>query len=136
MKSAEYRKNWLFYYLLVQGMGCLVWWILLFQAPDSRSWFLSKQLPEPVLISFWLPDLLILITGSLLAAYGYRKHRSWFSPVLYFLTGGISYVSFYCLALSFSTKGGWLGTLIMSGSMLVMLMSCYVVYSGKKQNEN
>lgn len=78
-------------------------------------------------MSFWLPDLLIFIAGSFFVAYGYRKHRSWFFPALYFLTGGISYVSLYCLALSFSTKGGWLGTLIMFCSMLIMLVACYVV---------
>ncbi|WP_298866068.1 hypothetical protein [uncultured Gimesia sp.] len=126
MKSTEYRQNWLFYYLLVQGMAGIFWWILLFQMPESRAWFLSEQFPEQVLMSFWLPDFLILILGSFLAAEGYRNHRSWFQPVLYFLTGGISYISLYLLALSISTQAGWLGTGIMLLCTIMMLVVCYV----------
>jgi len=135
MKSTDYRENWLFYYLLVQGMGGIFWWSLLFQMPECRTWFLSEQLPERVLISFWLPDFLIFITGSLLAAYGCRNHRSWFLPLLYFLTGSISYVSLYALALSFSTQGGWLGTGIMLLCTTIMLVICYAVHSRIKQIE-
>ncbi|MDF1745450.1 MAG: hypothetical protein P1V19_17260 [Gimesia sp.] len=136
MKSTESRQNWLFYYLLVQGMAGTFWWILLFQMPESRVWFLSEQLPEQVLISFWLPDFLILIGGSFLAAVGYRNHRGWFQAVLYFLTGGISYISLYLLALSFSTQAGWLGTGIMLLCTIMMLVVCYVARYDKTGNED
>jgi len=127
MKFTGYWKNGIYFYLLAQGIGGILWWCLLFQLPDCRSWFLSDSLPERVLLSFWLPDCLIFITGSLAAAYGYRNRRSWFPPVLYFLTGGIAYVSLYCLALSVSTNGGWPGTLIMLCCMIVMLLICLVL---------
>tara|TARA_R110002095_G_scaffold199125_2_gene178830 strand:+ start:904 stop:1323 length:420 start_codon:yes stop_codon:yes gene_type:complete len=129
MKFTGCWKNGIYYYLLAQGVGGILWWCLLFLRPHYRSWFLAETLPERVLISFWLPDCLIFITGSMAAAYGYRNRRSWFPPVLYFLTGGISYVSLYCLTLSFSTHGGWPGTLVMLFCMLVMLLICLVLNS-------
>ncbi len=129
MKFALCGKNWLTLYLIAQGFGGILWWCLLFSMPESRSLFLSDTLQESVLIAFWLPDLFIFIAGSFVAAYGSRKNRTWFQPVLFLLTGGIAYVSLYCLALSLATQGGWPGTLIMLLCMLVMCFNCNVVRS-------
>ena len=131
MKSTGNLKNGIILYLLAQGVGGIFWWCLLFQMPESRPLFLSDTFSDRVLLGFWLPDFLIFITGSLLTAYGVNKKRSWALPVVYFLTGGISYVSLYCLALSLSTHGGWPGTLIMLSCMSVMLLICYLLNSGK-----
>ncbi|QDU00020.1 hypothetical protein [Gimesia aquarii] len=131
MKLSLYVKKWLTLYLFAQGIGGILWWCLLFSVPASRSFFLSDMLPDRVLISFWLPDLFIFILCSLMVAYGWRKNRGWVQPVLYFLTGGIAYASLYCLALSLSTRGGWLGTLIMLFCMFIMFYVCSVVRSSE-----
>lgn len=132
MKLTWSLKNGIILYLLAQGVGGILWWCLLLQWPESRPLFLSETLSDRVLISFWLPDFLIFIAGSLAAAYGFSKKRDWAIPVIYFLSGGISYVSLYCLALSLSTHGGWPGTLIMLCCMSAMLLVSFVLTSGKR----
>lgn len=137
MKSTATMKKLLYLYLLAQGIGGILWWILLLKIPESRSLFLSELLPESVLTAFWLPDLFIFIIGSLVTAHGLKKDRAWFRPLSYFLTGGIAYVSFYCLALSLATQGGWLGTVIMLFCLIVMVFICYEVKSdGRPDDES
>lgn len=131
MKLIRNLKNGIIFYLLAQGVGGILWWYLLIQMPESRAFFLSDTLSERVLISFWLPDFSIFIVGSLVAAYGFSRTQVWSLPVIYFLTGGISYASLYCVALSLSTHGGWPGTLIMLCCMSAMLRISFVLTSSK-----
>ncbi|QDT40283.1 hypothetical protein Pan241w_03390 [Gimesia alba] len=130
MKSRLDLKSWLFLYPLLQGLGGVGWWCLLLAVPESRSLFLSETLPERVLLAFWLPDGVIFVTGSFVLAYGLRKQRYWAGSVLLFLTGGIAYVSLYCLSLSLATQGGWLGTGLMLVCLSLMLLVCCIHTGG------
>ncbi|QDU48073.1 hypothetical protein [Gimesia panareensis] len=130
MKSESEWKSWLFLYPLLQGLGGVVWWCLLLAVPESRSLFLSETLSERVLLAFWLPDGVVFVGGSLVLAYGLWRQRCWAGPVLYFLTGGIAYVSLYCLSLSLSTQGGWLGTGLMLVCLGLMMLVC-LIYTGR-----
>ncbi|MCA9022863.1 MAG: hypothetical protein KDA74_22090, partial [Planctomycetaceae bacterium] len=130
MKSVLDLKSWLFLYPLLQGLGGVGWWYLLLAAPESRSLFLSETLPERVLLAFWLPDGVIFVTGSFVLAYGLCKQRRWARSVLFFLTGGIAYVSLYCLSLSLATQGGWPGTGLMLVCLSLMLLVCCIHTGG------
>lgn len=121
-KSERNAKSWLFLYPLLQGLGGVGWWCLLLAVPESRALFLSETLSERVLLAFWLPDGVVFVGGSFVLAYGLWRQRCWAGPVLYFLTGGITYVSLYCLSLSLATQGGWLGTCLMLVCLGLMLL--------------
>lgn len=130
MKSERSWKSWLFLYPLLQGLGGVGWWCLLLAVPESRALFLSETLSERVLLAFWLPDGVEFVGGSFVLAYALWKQRCWAGPVLYFLTGGIAYVSLYCLSLSLMSGGGWLGTGLMLVCLGLMLLVC-LIYTGR-----
>ncbi|HEX8236434.1 MAG TPA: hypothetical protein VF600_10790 [Abditibacteriaceae bacterium] len=56
-------------YFSLQGLAVALWWLLLLVYPTSRDYYFRMGDSEATLLAFWLPDLFLLATGSLLAAY-------------------------------------------------------------------
>ena len=53
-------------YLIVQGVGALIWWAMLLFAPSSREPFLAAGAPDSTLLAFLTPDLVLFAGASLL----------------------------------------------------------------------
>jgi hypothetical protein len=54
-------------YFALQSIAVAAWWILLFFVPTLRVHFQMGD-SETILLAFWLPDLFLLILGSLAAS--------------------------------------------------------------------
>ncbi len=105
------------YYFLVQGAGVLLWWCLLFFAPSTRVFF-EMGGSENILLGFWLPDILFLAIGSVIAGFLCVQNVRFTSIVVWFVTGAISYAAAYCLSFALLTDTGWLGVVFMIPAML------------------
>ncbi len=100
-------------YYAVQGCAVLAWWALLIARPESREWFRMGKDPA-VLLSFWMPDVLFLAVGSLLAAVlCWAAHRDR-ALAAWFATGLVTYPTFYCLAYALQTGEAWLSVVLMA----------------------
>lgn len=105
-------------YFTVQGIAVISWWLLLFFVSDSRKYFQLEVASQVSLLAFWLADLLLLGIGSLLAAGLCLKDNANKAIALWFVTGAISYATFYCLAFALFTDAGWLGVTLMFPAMI------------------
>lgn len=105
-------------YFALQGIAVVVWWILLFYIPGSRQYFQLEINSETSLLAFWLADLSLLGTGSLVAAVLCLRSSTHAPTALWFVTGAVSYATLYCLAFAFFTDAGWLGVTLMMPAML------------------
>jgi len=99
-------------YFAIQGAAVFVWWALLAFVPSSRSFFQMGE-SETVLLSFWLPDTVLLGPGSLLAAALCWKSHPYKSIVAWFVSGLVAYACFYSFAFALMTDTGWLGVVLM-----------------------
>lgn len=109
-------------YYALQGLLTLLWWLLLFLNPATRAHFQPPGSPTRDLLAFWLPDLLLVGLGSLAAGY-LRARGSRSAPfLLWFVAGGMSYATLYCLALSLGTGAAWAGVVLMVPAMLLSLL--------------
>lgn len=107
-------------YFLLQGVGALAWWVMLLMAPDTRRHYLAPGAPDDMLLAFLLPDLLLFVGASLLAACGLRRRASWTWPVLCAQAAASAYAELYCLNLLVLTRGTvWLGAALMAPSFIV-----------------
>lgn len=105
-------------YFALQGVAVAAWWILLVFLPASRKYFQLENNSETSLLAFWLADLLLLGTGSLVAA-GLLFRDSRHAPTAsWFVCGAISYAALYCLTFAFFSDSGWLGVTLMFPAMI------------------
>lgn len=106
-------------YFGIQGFAVLAWWWLLIGVPGSRRYFqMSADSPDSVLLAFWLPDLLLMATGSLAASALLFFDSRLTQIALWFVAGATSYAALYCLAFALLTDQGWLGATLMLPAML------------------
>lgn len=105
-------------YFALQGIAVFAWWITLFLVPVSRKYF-QLGVDENTLLSFWLPDLFLLGSGSLIVSGLCLFDSRFLNIVLWFVVGVISYATFYCLAFSLLSDTGWLGVTLMFPSMIL-----------------
>jgi protein-S-isoprenylcysteine O-methyltransferase Ste14 len=105
-------------YFALQGIAVIAWWILLLAVPASRKYFQMGE-GETILLSFWLPDLLLMAAGSLVVSWLIAIDSDFKLAALWFVVGTISYASFYCLAFALMTDTGWLGVVAMFPAMIV-----------------
>jgi hypothetical protein len=102
-------------YPLAQGLGALGWWIVLWRWPCARAYFKANSAPDSTLLAFLLPDLVVLIAGSLVGAYAIATRQRWELPAMYVLAGASIYAALYCWGLTIATGGeGLLGAVLMS----------------------
>jgi protein-S-isoprenylcysteine O-methyltransferase Ste14 len=106
-------------YLALQATGVAGWWVALLVRPEWRWHFQFDS--EIALMAFWLPDLLLLAGASaIVSRLCFRRHQ-FAVPGIWFVAGGVSYATLYCLAGSLRTNAGWLGVVLMAAAMLVTL---------------
>jgi protein-S-isoprenylcysteine O-methyltransferase Ste14 len=104
-------------YFAIQGLATAVWWLFLIFLPASRAYFQMGD-SETVLLSFWLPDLLLMAAGSIVAAALCFAKSQLIAIALWFVTGAVSYAALYCLSFALRTDTGWLGVTLMLPAML------------------
>lgn len=104
-------------YFAIQGAAVVAWWLLLVFVPASRAYFKMGD-SDATLFAFWLPDLLFLAAGSLVAAALCFADSRLISSALWFVAGAASYAALYCLAFALLTDSGWLGVALMLPAML------------------
>ena len=95
------------WYMLIQGLAGVAWWVLVLVAPARRDWFTAPGAPDTTLFAFWFPDLVFLVVGSPLVAFGLWRARPWARKALLFVAGGVTYASLYCIFLTIHTGGAW-----------------------------
>ena len=105
-------------YFALQGIAVVAWWLLLIFVPNSRKYFQLETDSETSLLAFWLADLSLLGIGSLVAGWLCLRDSRHAPVAAWFVTGAISYATFYCLAFAFFTDAGWLGITLMLPAML------------------
>lgn len=83
-----------------QALAVTAWWVLLLAVPGSRAPFLVDGMGWPVFRAFVWPDALLLVCGSLVAAWrplgGLRL----------LLLGAIAYPTLLCIAWSVASDSG------------------------------
>ncbi|MFO0963882.1 MAG: hypothetical protein U0625_13395 [Phycisphaerales bacterium] len=108
-------------YLRIQGTLVVGWWLLLLLSPEERARFKAADHPDSALLAFWLGDLVIVAAGSLLAAHWLVRGSPRAAGTLWFLSGGISFGTLYCVALSMLTGQALVGCVLMVPAALVTL---------------
>jgi protein-S-isoprenylcysteine O-methyltransferase Ste14 len=109
--------RWAIAYFALQGLGVFVWWCFLVFAPWTREYFRMGE-GESILLSFWLPDLLLLGFGSLATVWLILTKSEFLSIALWLVAGAFGYAALYCLSFAMMTDTGWLGVLFMMPAML------------------
>jgi protein-S-isoprenylcysteine O-methyltransferase Ste14 len=114
-------------YFLLQGAAVSVWWLLLFFFPSTRRYFQMDAASEHTLLAFWLPDLLLLASGSLVAGVLCLGGSNLAPAAVWFASGAVGYASLYCLAFALLSDAGWLGVTLMLPAMLLSITSALAV---------
>lgn len=110
-------------YFLFQAVGTAAWWGLLIAYPPSIKWFQPADWPEEPLLSFWLADFVLIITGSIIAAIGVSRRRDWAGNVVWAIAVVVWYPTLVCIATSMQTGEAWIAASMMvsmAGFSLVM----------------
>jgi protein-S-isoprenylcysteine O-methyltransferase Ste14 len=114
-------------YFALQGLAVALWWFVLLLYPASREYFRMGD-SDATLLAFWLPDLLLLATCSLLASLFSFKGSDHLLTVLYFVCGATAYAALYCVAFALLTDTAWLGVTLMVPAMILSFL-CTVAVS-------
>ena len=114
-------------YFLLQGAVVSLWWLLLFFFPSTRGYFQMDSASESTLLAFWLPDLILLALGSLVAGAFCFGGSNLAHAAVWSTAGAVSYASLYCLALALLSDAGWLGVTLMLPAMLLSITSALAV---------
>ncbi len=95
-------------FYVIQAAAVATWWALLWTWPAARKPFLVDGMGWSVFRGFMLPDALLLVAGSLVAAW---------RPVCgvrLLLLGAVAYPALLCLAWSVESGGGHAAALAMA----------------------
>lgn len=104
-------------YFLLQGFAVSAWWVVLVAFPESRVYFQLGD-SEAILLSFWLPDVVLLAFASLFAGVLLLLKSDFAVPCIWLVVGSFSYANLYCFAFALITDTGWLGVTLMTPAML------------------
>jgi protein-S-isoprenylcysteine O-methyltransferase Ste14 len=105
-------------YFLVQGLAVFGWWATLLTWPSTRTLFALDPRSDTPLLSFWLADLSLLGIGSVIAGIMCIRGSEFIKPIVWLITGAITYATLYCLAFTLLTDAGWLGIILMFPAMI------------------
>jgi hypothetical protein len=114
-------------YLVLQALAIAAWWLVLWLVPTARPPFVVGDWPEGTLLAFALPDVLVLVAGSLAAAHGLRAQRPWARPVLWLVAGAVLYATLWCINAVAITGAGWLSAALMLACAAAMAVVLAVV---------
>ena len=117
-------------FLVVQGVGVLVWWAVMLFVPVARPLFMAPDAPDSTLFAFLPADGLVYAGASLLAAWGLARNRSWGWPVLCAAAGATIYAALYGLALPVVSGGGGLAGALMLPGLVIMPLLAWLLRPG------
>ena len=92
----------------LQGLAICLWWAGLFASPTMRAAFQFEGIPWPHFALFLAPDLLVIALGSFVA--GCTPSMALRSALI----GAYAYATLWCVAASFVTGSGFLGSAVMT----------------------
>jgi hypothetical protein len=105
-------------YLALQSAACAAWWVGLAFSPGFRAHFVVPGQADETLLVFWLPDLVVWILGSLVAAYATAVRARWAPVALGVAAGGVLYPTLHAGAVLWMTGSGALGFVLMTPAAL------------------
>lgn len=128
--------RWAAPYLVLQGVGALVWWGGLLLRPELVRYFLPADMPRATLIGFLPSDLVFFVLGSFAAAWVLRRVKQDPLPspppatdvarggdlqlaVLCLHAGGVWYAGIWTYLLVLNDPAVWLGAVLMTPPMVV-----------------
>lgn len=114
-------------YLRLQALLVASWWLALWLAPSTRPWFVVGDWPAATLLAFALPDAVVLVLGSWLAAHGLANSRPWARRLLWAVAGAAFYATLWCLGANLVTGAGWPSTALMVPCAVAMAWTVAVV---------
>lgn len=100
-------------YLWLQAALVASFWLWLWVIPAAQPAFLVEGWPTDTLLAFALPDAVIVVLGSAIAAHTLRSRPATARPVLWLLLGAVGYATLWCLAVTLATGAAWLALLPM-----------------------
>ena len=87
-------------FLVAQAVAVLGWWVVVFVTRGAREWFFPYGGLDPAFVAFLLPDLVLIVGGSLLVAR--HRLRGTAPPVASgILLGAVVYKTLYTAAWTF-----------------------------------
>jgi hypothetical protein len=101
-------------YFVVQAAVGVGLWALVAAVPTIRSWFELVPERRTVVDAFVVPDVLVIVTGSLATAWAIWQRRSWAPLASAFTAGALVYPTVYLLA--------WVGFTSGSGAAALAVM--------------
>lgn len=104
-------------YFAIQALAVLAWWLTLWLYPNSRQFFMPPDSDEVFLLAFCLPDLALIVIGSLAASFLCWREKSSANVALWLVVGSLAYATLYCLALSLFTNSAWISVVMMGTSL-------------------
>ena len=103
-------------YLVAQALAILAWWVAVFLTRAAREWFFPYGGLDPAFVAFALPDLVLIVGGSLLVAR--HRLRGTTAPVASgILLGAVGYGTLYTAAwtvLLHAPPGGLIAMLVLA----------------------
>lgn len=103
-------------YLVAQAVAVLAWWVLVFLTRAAREWFFPYGGLDPAFVAFAVPDLVLIVGGSLLVAR--HRLRGTAAPVASgILLGAVGYGTLYTAAwtlLLHAPPGGSIAMLVLA----------------------
>ncbi|MFN6964288.1 MAG: methyltransferase family protein [Pyrinomonadaceae bacterium] len=115
MKKVFRNAGWFFALL---AAATAAWWIALAFEPSLRRYFEIDPSSPVAFIAFRLPDLVIVMPGSVTAAVLCFFQSRLASSAAWLVTGAISYATVYTFAAAMRTDAGWPGVAMMMAATL------------------
>lgn len=100
--------------LLVQGFGCLAWWILLMVSPSVRAVFAFGDVPPHVFDGLLLPDVALYAGLALIGAALFWRGSECAYAALMVHFGAAAYATLMAFGLGGASGHGLIGGLLMA----------------------
>lgn len=113
-------------YLALFGAAVIGWWVAVATVPVVRRVF-SPAADPWVLTSYLLPDVVLLVAGSLLAAVAVLTGHRWSVAAVASVLGAELYATLHLLAWTGRTGQGWPGVALMAAGAAGTLLALVAV---------
>ncbi len=116
--------------LVLQAVVVLAWWAVMFLYPEAREPFKATGAPDSTLLGYLPADLIFYVAGSLLAAYGLARRKSWGWPLLCVVAGACAYAALYNWGIVLLGGGALFAALFMTPSMVALPFFSWLLRPG------
>ncbi len=99
-------------YLGTQAILVVAWWMSL-SYPSARASFLPGSTLEPAFAAFLVPDLVLVVAGSLVAAVLVLLRSRARLAICCCLLGAVAYATLYTVAWTVAVSAPWFGAALM-----------------------